>query len=118
MEDIEWYTEIGGIYLSLAVYGVTLSKQLMEIMGNPKYVMMGYVDEGIAIKPCEQNEKALRITGLGRKDNGSARISSRRLRKYLFSRGMECGEGRGGKRYAVRYNKHLQMGHIDLMGVV
>ena len=113
---IKWYKEITGRYISLAIYGLTISKGLMEAMGNPSHIMMGLRTSTniIMMKPSDGgSSSSLKIT---RRGVNSARIASRGLKKYLLSLGMGHGENRGGKKYEVNYNGTEGMGYINTEG--
>ena len=111
---IKWYTEIKGTYVSLAIYGLTISKELMKAMGNPSHIMMGHRASTTVIVIKPSNGEGSSDLKISRRGVDSARIASRGLKKFLLEQGMEHGENRGGKRYEVVYNNEEQRGYIEL----
>jgi hypothetical protein len=79
--NFEWYNpKTGAPVVSLANYGLTFSSGAVEVMGEPKFILLGFDDEGkiLGVKPCEEF--------ISKKRHGYVRISSRDFIRFLESR--------------------------------
>ena len=59
INDFIWYSPEDGIpKISIAKYGITLSKNTYILMGKPDYIKLGYnsKDNIICLKICDKND--------------------------------------------------------------
>jgi hypothetical protein len=113
----EWYSPTTGApIVSLAEYGITFNIGAIEIMGKPKYVMLGYDEEEnlIGVKPCDEN-KENKIEFYKKLRNNYIRIANKDFIRFLKSRISEDIKIEAkAKRYVAKWDKTEKILYIDL----
>jgi len=112
MNNFEWYKPRSNRpYVSIVRYRISFSDGLVEEMGRPSWVKLGYSDESksMVIKPClSDDEYKIKVTG-GR----TPRILSRGFIRYLISKGIQVGDR--ARKYIAIWNKEDNICLIELI---
>jgi hypothetical protein len=86
MRDFEVFDpRIGSVSVSVAHYGLTFSRAAVEVMGKPKYIILGFdkSDSVIVIKPAEESDPR-KIAFIEKEKNGNVRINSKEFVRMLM----------------------------------
>jgi len=113
----EWYSPTTGApIVSIAEYGITFNIGAIEIMGKPKYVMLGYDEEEhlIGVKPCDEN-KENRMEFYKKFRNKYIRLANKDFIRFLKSRIREDIKIEAkAKRYVAKWDKEEKILYVDL----
>lgn len=114
--NFEWYNPQSKIpTISIAEYGITISKHTLKLMGDPEYVMLGYDKENkeMAIKTCDENEiYGIKIKRVKLKDDDlvytriNVKDFIRTINDYYF--------GKEAKRYIAIWDSENKMLTVNL----
>ncbi len=113
--NIEWYKpKTGKPYISITKYRINFSKRLIEDIGQPKHVQLGYSDETkqLVIKPLpllniEDNKYSIKITG-----GKHQRIVNRGFIRFLLSNEVKIEDK--ARKYIATWNEKDSMCYVDL----
>lgn len=113
MDNFEWYKPRGNRpYVSITRYRICLSEGLIEEMGRPTWVKLGYSDKSrfMLIKECLiDDECKIKVTG-----GQTPRIVNRGFIRFLISKGITIEDK--AKKYIAIWNKGDEICLVELKG--
>ena len=113
----EWYNPNKDILkVSITSSGITFYKEVIEAMGSPEYILLGYNDDEkiIAVKVCG-NDDENKIKFNSKRNNSYIRICDKKFIRFIETKISENhGRKRNTKIYLAIWNNDEQMLYIDL----